>query len=335
MNARRILLTGATGGLGLACARELIARGHQVRAVGRNAEAGRKLEAFGAQFVAFDLEEKRDLSDVLEGCDSVIHAAALSASWGPKEAFQSANVDVTARLLDAASGGGVRRFVFVSSPSIFADFKDRSGIGEDDAPTDPPLNHYAMTKLAAERLVLAERSNTMACCAIRPRALVGEGDQVILPKLTEMAKRKRIPMPRDGRALIELTDLRDAAWAICEAEERAESLHGRAINISGGQPLPVRQVAQALAQALDQTPRFANPPMALLRALATSLETVASLTGQAQEPALTRYTLATLAYSQSFDLEPAKRLLGYTRQFDGLETLLEQARHVQTEEQPA
>ena len=75
--------------------------------------------------------------------------------------------------------------------------------------------------------------------------------------------------------------------------------------------------------------------MALLRALATSLETVASLTGQAQEPALTRYTLATLAYSQSFDLEPAKRLLGYTRQFDGLETLLEQARHVQTEEQPA
>ena len=335
MSVRCILLTGATGGLGIACARELIARGHTVRAVGRNAEAGRELEALGAQFLAFDLEKRRDLSGVLKGCDSVIHAAALSASWGPTEAFQSANVDVTARLLDAAPGSGARRFVFISSPSIFADFKDRSGIRENDAPAEPPLNHYAKTKLAAERLVLAGRSEAMACCAIRPRALVGERDQVILPKLAEMAKRRRIPMPRDGRALIELTDLRDAAWAICEAEERAERLHGRAINISGGQPLPVRQIAQSLARALGQTPQFANPPMAILRALAIALEAMAGLAGQVEEPALTRYTLATLAYSQSFDLAAAKRLLGYTPQFDGLATLLEQARQMQTQEQPA
>ena len=335
MSGRSVLLTGATGGLGLACARELIARGHQVRAVGRNTKAGRVLEALGAQFVAIDLEEKRDIFSVVEGCDSVIHAAALSASWGPKEAFQSANVNVTERLLEAASGSVVHRFVFISSPSIFAAFKDRNAILEGDAPTDPPLNHYAKTKMAAERLVLADRSDAMACCVIRPRALVGEGDQVILPKLTEMAKRKKIPMPRGGRALIELTDLRDAAWAICEADERAETLQGRAINISGGQPLPVREVARALAKALGQTPQFANPPMALLRMLATSLETLARLTGQSEEPALSRYTLATLAYSQSFDLEPAKRLLGYTPQFDGLATLLEQARRVVTEEESA
>ena len=324
------MLTGATGGLGLACARELIARGHRVRAAGRQLEAGRALEAMGAEFVAFDLERERDLTALLEGCDSVIHAAALSASWGAREAFESANVDVTRRLLDAASKAGASRFVFISSPSIFASFEDRVGIGEGDAPANPPLNHYAQTKLAAERLVLASRDDAMACCAIRPRALVGEGDRVILPKLAKMAQRDKIPMPRGGQALIELTDLRDAAYAICEAEERAEHLKGRAINISGGNPRPVKEVAQQLARALGTSPRFVTPPMPLLGGLAAMLEGFAKLTGREQEPLLTRYTLATLAYSQSFDLEPAKRLLDYTPRHDGLATLLEQAQRIAT-----
>lgn len=325
LKGRRILLTGATGGLGLACARELIARGHEVRAVGRQAGVGRALEALGAQFVAFDLEAERDLSGLFQGCDSVIHAAALSASWGPREAFESANVDVTRRLLNAAAKGGLGRFIFISSPSIFASFRDRVGISESDAPTIPPLNHYAQTKLAGEDIVLASRKDALACCAIRPRALVGEGDRVILPKLAQMAERAKIPMPRGGQALIELTDLRDAAWAICEAEERAETLKGRAFNISGGKPRTVRQVAQQLAQALGRPARFSMPPMALLRFLAASLEGLAKLTQREEEPLLTRYTLATLAYSQSFDLEPAKRLLDYTPRYDGLVTLLEQA----------
>ncbi|MBV7256124.1 SDR family NAD(P)-dependent oxidoreductase [Pacificimonas sp. WHA3] len=332
---RRILLTGATGGLGFACARELIARGHEVRAVGRQLEPGQALEALGAEFLAFDLEEEHDLTALLRGYDSVIHAAALSASWGGREAFESANVDVTRRLLNAAAKRSIKRFVFISSPSIFASFEDRVGIGESDLPVDPPLNYYAQSKRAAERLVLASRDDALACSVIRPRALVGEGDRVILPKLVELAAREKIPMPRDGKALIELTDLRDAAWAICEAEERADDLKGRAINISGGNPRAVKEVAQQLAQALGKSPRFVTPRMPLLRVLAASLEGLAKLTGREAEPLLTRYTLATLAYSQSFDLAPAKRLLDYAPRYDGLATLLEQAHQMAGMGEPA
>ncbi len=335
MSQRRILITGATGGLGKALVREAIGRDHAVRATGRSVAAGEELRTLGAEFVRFDLECADAMSALVEGCDSVIHAAALSASWGPRAAFESANVDATCRLIEASQEHCVTRFVFVSSPSIFASLKDRVGIGEHAAPNSTPLNFYAQTKLAAERDVLAASTKTLACCAIRPRALVGDSDRVILPKLVELARRKRMPLPRGGQALIELTDLRDAAHAICEAEERAKKIAGRAVNISGGQPHTVRDIALQLADALGTSPRLVTIPIGAAHMLANVLERIASLTGSSEEPVLTRYTLATLGYSQTFDLEPAQRLLEYQPRYDALATLLDQARALAAQENAA
>ena len=333
MSQRRILITGATGGLGMALMREALKRGHAVRATGRSQAAGEAITSLGVQFVREDLTHpKADFRGLLKDVDSVIHAAALSASWGPRRAFEIHNIRMTEQLLEAASRSGVERFVFVSSPSIFAAYRDRIAIGEYDGPALQPLNHYARTKLAAERSVLASREDAMACCAIRPRALVGPGDQVILPKLAELAGRERMPLPRGGRALIELTDLRDAAWAICAAEEQAVGLAGKAINISGGNPIAVREVAGKLADALGKTPQLVSLPVGLARAIAVLSENAALLMRSAREPMLTRYKLATLAYSQTFDLEPAQRLLGYRPQHDALATLLAEARQLATQE---
>ncbi|WP_447528041.1 NAD-dependent epimerase/dehydratase family protein [Vreelandella sp. TE19] len=333
--SRRLLITGATGGLGMALVREALSRGHVVRATGRSQEAGKVITGLGADFVAADLSRAQaSLSPLLDEVDSVIHAAALSASWGPREAFERHNVTMTERLLDAAAQSGATRFVLVSSPSIFAAYRDRLRIDERSQPAEPPLNHYARTKLAAEQHVLSPRRDSLHCCAIRPRALVGPGDRIILPKLAELAGRPRIPLPRDGRALIELTDLRDAAWAICEAETRAPALIGRAINISGGQPVTVREVASRLSAALGQTPTMINVPVRVARAMAWLQEQWGALVETEKEPLLTRYKLATLAYSQTFDLEPARRLLGYQPRFDAMDTLLTQARQLAGQETP-
>lgn len=330
MSNRRILITGATGGLGQALVREALARGHEVRATGRDRAAEASLQALGAKFVRCDLAAPdADFFDLAYGCHSVIHAAALSASWGKRKDFDWINVEATRRLLDAASAAGCQRFVFVSSPSIFASFRDRLAIGEHAPPADPPLNHYARTKLAAERLVLAPRRDGMAACAIRPRALVGGGDRVILPRLAAMARRRRLPLPGGGRALMELTDLRDAAWAICEAEERAADIAGRGINISGGRPVAVRNLAEQLAEALRCSPRMVDLPLPLARLLASTMEGGAKLAGARSEPPLTRYTLATLAYSQTFDPQPARRLLDFAPRHDAVETLLTEARKLE------
>lgn len=326
MSDRHILVTGATGGLGMAVVRELHARGLRVRATGRSPSAGEVLSGLGAEFVAADLTTT-DTGKLADGVDSVIHAAALSASWGPRADFEAANVTATERLLTASRAAGVRRFVFISSPSIFAVYRDRPGIGEGDAPS-APLSDYARTKLQAERLVLAAAPGTFARCVIRPRALVGPGDRVILPRLAALARRSRMPLPRGGRALIELTDLRDAARAIADAEDRIEAIDGAAINVSGGRPIAVRDLAEALAAAMGRTPELVAVPIAVARPLAATLEALAKFARSASEPVLTRYTLATLAYTQTFDPEPARRLLGYVPQHDATATLLSEARRL-------
>jgi 2-alkyl-3-oxoalkanoate reductase len=326
--AGKLLITGATGGLGLALVEAACEQGYDVVATGRSTTNQARLESYGARFFAADLTDPKSAAHLCEACDSVIHASALSSSWGTLAEFQAANVDATRHLLDTAKSNGVKRFVYVSSPSIFAAFKDRLNIGPDDAPTDPPLNHYAQTKLAGERLVLAAATSGFATVAIRPRAIVGPDDRVLLPKLAQLARRKIVPLPSGGRALIELTDVRDVVSACLQALVRCEAVSGRGFNISGGQPILVADLARRLAASLGLAPKMVALPLDIARMIAAGAEGLAQLTGTDQEPTLTRYILATLGYSQTFDLTPAHQHLDWSPRYDGVSTLLEQAKRM-------
>jgi 2-alkyl-3-oxoalkanoate reductase len=318
-----LLITGATGGLGLALVEAACASGYHVVATGRSRDAQARLESYGARFVAADLTDPRCAPLLVRGCHGVIHSAALSASWGQTSAFQAANVDATRYLLEASQSHGVARFVYISSPSIFAAMRDRLLIGPDDRPTDPSLNHYAQSKLAGERLVLAAAQPGFAALAIRPRAIVGPDDKVLLPKLVQLAHRKIMPLPGGGKALIELTDVRDVVSATLQALARADAVRGRAFNISGGKPVGVADMAKRLAATLGLTPKLVALPMPLARFIAALGEALVSETSS--EPLLTRYTLATLGYSQTFDLASGKQALDWAPRHDAIATLLEQA----------
>jgi nucleoside-diphosphate-sugar epimerase len=124
--------------------------------------------------------------------------------------------------------------------------------------------------------------------------------------------------------LIELTDVRDAAEAILCAEAEIASVHGRAVNVSGGHPLSVREVALALAASLGYAPELTRVPLSLAWVAAVAAELTAS-GGRRPEPILTRYTLATLACSQTFDMEETARLIGFHPRHDGLAALLSAA----------
>lgn len=324
---RRALVTGATGGLGLALTEALLAAGYAVRATGRDPAAAARLRAMGVEVVEADLVAAPERAIVLcQGVDVVFHAAALSSPWGPAEAFQRANVDMTRDLLDAARRAGCEGLVFVSSPSVYAETRDRIGLTEADPPARRPLNAYARTKLEAERLVRSTDRPGFFTVALRPRALVGPDDKVLLPRLMALVERGRAPLPRGGQALVELTDVRDAAQALVLADAARAEVGGAVFNISGGAAARVGDLARDLAQAAGRPLTVVPAPWPLLYAGAALLEAGAALLPGRPEPLVTPYGIATLAFSQTFDLTAARRDLGYAPRHDARAAALDLAR---------
>jgi nucleoside-diphosphate-sugar epimerase len=293
--------------------------GDAVRATGRKPDALARLQTMGAEIVAGDLEGL-DLQRLCSGRDAVFHAAALSSPWGRSSVFERINIHVTINLLAAAQAARCGSFVFVSSPSIYAALRDQIGLTEKDPPARHPLNAYARTKLIAERAVLAADAPNFRTVAIRPRALIGPDDAVLLPRVLRLVDRGRFPLLRGGRALIELTDVRDAARALILADQRRETVGGRAINISGGKPTSVAALVAALAEATGRTVKTTSIPVGLALAIAGLAEAVCAVLPGRSEPPATRYSIAALAYSQTFDLSFAVEALGFVPAYDALMT---------------
>lgn len=314
----RVLVTGATGGLGKAVVKALAAGGHTVRATGR-----KHMTFDGAQFIQADLLAPP--ADLLTGMDAVIHCAALSSPWGKYDDFHAANVLATRRLLIMAREAGVRRFVFISSPSVYARTADQLNLTEADAMAPKPLNAYAATKAMAEREVIAVSDDTMACVALRPRAIVAPDDTVLLPRILRLVWKGRFPLLREGRALIELTDARDVARAVLLALEDRRETAGQVFNISGGRAMTMRAMIEALGERLNRSVRFIPLPWPLANGMAHAGEWLCARLPGRPEPPVTPYGLAVLAFSQTFDLKKARDVLGYHPQYDAFATALDVA----------
>ena len=327
---KKVLITGATGGLGLALVRIFAQKGFKVRATGRRESARNEITSSGAEFFKADITKLSDLETLCDNQDIIIHAAALSDSWGHPQDFYDANVTATQNLLEISEKKGVKGFIYISTPSIYAAMVDQHNITEEDEPLCPPLNDYAKTKLAAEKHVLAANKDSFKTVALRPRAIVGPDDRILLPKIMEMINRGFLPSFRNGKAVIELTDVRDVANAVLLASQKindaSDKISGEAFNISGGKAIPIKQLAFQLAQSTGQKINFIPLPMAFAKYLAKRLERKGVRGGYKVEPKLTRYSLATLAYAQTFDMSKAKKYLGYEPSYDAVQTILDVAK---------
>lgn len=318
------MVTGATGGLGLSLCATLRDAGYFVRATGRSMTHEDRLMQISNEFVRGDLLDM-DLNALCQGIDIVFHAAALSSPWGPEADFYAANVVATERLLAASRAAGAHGFVFVSSPSIYASLRDQPFLTEDSPLPERALNAYARTKRFAEELVLAANTPTFRTTSLRPRALVGPDDRVLLPRILALASRGWFPALRGGQALIELTDVRDATTALLRAGENLATAGGKAINISGGRPVSVAVLVGKLAEALQRPIAMRNIPVQIALLLARASEMVCNLRPGRPEPRLTTYGVATLAFTQTFDLTRARDLLGYQPAYDPVSTAQELA----------
>jgi nucleoside-diphosphate-sugar epimerase len=308
------LVTGATGGLGRNATDFLLAQGASVCATGRNCAVGEALAGQGARFVQADLVSASDaeIDHLFDDIDTVWHCAALSSPWGRLQDFVAANVTATERLAHTAARRGVRRFVHISTPSLYFDYRHRLGIAETFRPVRY-VNHYASTKAQAEdtiRKVAASHPGT-TFVLLRPRGIFGPHDRVLLPRLLRLLRERggRIPLPRGGAACVDLTYVRNVVHAMHLATVCEGLRSGDVFNITNGEPTALSDVLDALFSRMQVPCRIVAVPYPLLAGAARLAE--AWTAEDAREPLFTRYGIGALYYDMTLDITKAEQILGY------------------------
>lgn len=305
----KVLLTGATGFLGSRILEKLSVRPdiNLIRAAARTERSWRKVDQSNVTYLFGDLTDPVYVDGLVDGCDAVIHTAALSSPWGFYEDFYKANVKVQHLLLDAAKKHGVKRFVYVSTPSMYFELKDKWMIKETDPLPTRFINAYATTKREAE--VALEQSG-IPYVSIRPRALLGRGDTIIMPRIIRACDEGKLRVIGSGKNKVDLTPVSNVADAAILGLFAAENGLNQVYNISNGAPVELwDKINEVLGKLGKKLPSKSLPSWLVLN-LARIMEMKSRLTDN-KEPALTVYGVGTLTHSFTMDITKAKSLLGY------------------------
>jgi nucleoside-diphosphate-sugar epimerase len=304
----RVLVTGGTGFLGGYVVHALLARGDEVRVLGRNPDACAALEALGVDVRRGDLREREVVMDACAGMDSVCHAGALSAPWGDPAEFLGINVRGTENVLCGCLAHGVGRLVHISSPSVTFNGQDQVNVAEASPQLDSSLSIYATTKKLAEGLVSRALGEGLQAVILRPKAIFGPGDTSLVPRLLAAARRGRLPQIGDGSNRVDLTYVENAAHAVLLAlDPRTPS--GGTYTITNGEPVLLWEVVWRILAHVGLPTQLRQVSLRQALFLAQLMETASVFTRR--EPLLTRYTVSILARTQTYDLSAARRDLGY------------------------
>jgi nucleoside-diphosphate-sugar epimerase len=312
-----VLVTGASGFLGRAVVRELLAGGYAVRTLQRTPS-----RTPGATDVLGSVTDPEVVACAVAGADAVVHLAAKVSLAGDPADFERVNVGGTRTLLDAAQAAGVQRVVHVSSPSV-AHHGD-SIVGDDAGPADPALarGDYARTKAAAELLTLARdgaalgdastpesvrAGSVMRVVAVRPHLVWGPGDTQLVARVVERARAGRLPLLGHGAALIDSTYVDNAASAIVAALRAVDDVHGQAYVITNGEPRPVAELLAGICRAAGVEPPRWSVPASVARAAGSAVEAGWKIRPGADEPPMTRFLAEQLSTAHWFDQRRTRR----------------------------
>lgn len=262
----KVLVTGATSGLGRNAVEFLCQKGISVRATGRNEAMGKLLEKMGAEFVPADLTElvSSQAKVMLAGIDTLWHCSSFTSPWGTQQAFDLANVRATRRLGEWAVAWGVRNFIHISSPSLYFDYHHHRDIKEDFRP-HRFANEFARSKAASEEVInmLSQANPQTRFTILRPQSLFGPHDKVFIPRLAHMMHHYgSILLPHGGSALVDMTYYENAVHAMWLASQEAcdKLPSGRVYNITNGEHRTLRSIVQKLIDELNIDCRIRSVP---------------------------------------------------------------------------
>ncbi len=310
MQQRILLVTGGGGFLGGAIVRSLVSGGESVRTYSRSVYP--HLTQLGVEQIQGDLTDQQRLSDACRGVEAVFHVAARPGVWGSYDSFYKPNVIGTRNVITACKQHRVQRLIYTSSPSVVFDGNDMQGVDETVPYPSTYHAHYPRTKAMAEQSVLAAARNGLPAIALRPHLIWGPGDNHLVPRI--LARAHRLRRVGAGYNRVDTIYIDNAAHAHLLAEaalKKNPELSGCVYFISQDEPIALWEMIDRILAAGGKPPlRKAISPRAayVIGAVCEGLFSLLRLKG---EPPMTRFVARELATSHWFNIDAAKKDLGY------------------------
>ncbi len=306
------LITGATGFVGRALAAALRAEGHAVRALvrsGARADARARLEALGAALVEGDVRDEASVRAAAAGVEVVFHCARLDDPKAPRVDLEAVNLVGVENTLAACRAAGVRRVVHLSTADVTLSGGQRPYVDEDLAQPADFLDARIETRALAEDLCVAASDAALETVALRPGWLWGVDDTGLAARLVRAARDGSFRWIDGGAALCATTNARNLTAAMLLAARVPEAA-GQTYYVTDDERITVREFFTRLAGALGVTLPRASTPYALAYALAWVDER------RSPAPARLRSEVASLGRSTHFNVQRARKQLGYAPAVD-------------------
>ena len=307
----RVLVTGASGFIGSAVTRQLLAREQEVIALVEPGADTTNLEGLDVKQVVGDLRSREDVQSAVNGSRAVFHVAALYRFWArDPEAFYSINVEGTRNMLGAAGQAGVERLVYTSTVGTLG-LEHASGTAPADERSFPDVRHlygsYKRSKYVAEHEVLRAIAEGLPASLVLPTFPVGPGDRAPTPtgKLVLDFLNGRMPAYVD--TVLNVAHVDDLAAGQVLVLEKGRT--GRSY-ILGGENLTLQQLLGDLAAITGLRAPYGRVPKSLALAVAAVSELVE---GQIlhRHPSVPLEAARMSTSQMSFDIGRARQELGY------------------------
>jgi nucleoside-diphosphate-sugar epimerase len=277
----KVFVTGGTGFIGGEVVRQLRARGDDVACLVRSPNKATKLTELGCELVSGDLGDAEVLRQGMDGCDALIHAAAMYEVGIPAKqhpAMYDANVRGTERILQAALEAKVGKVVYVSTVGIFGNTHHEVVDESYEHPGKEFTSYYEETKLEAHRIakrMIAEEK--LPGVIVQPGGVYGPDDTSQLGDLLDQFLSGKLPLLPFPELGICLTHVEDIAGGILLALDKATV--GETYVISGPATTMRDAVEVIAAVSGRKAPKYALPTV-LMKAMTPIGPLVGKMMGQ-------------------------------------------------------
>lgn len=277
----KVFVTGGTGFIGGEVVRQLRQRGDEVVALVRSPGKATKLMELGCELADGDLSDESALRGAMEGCDAVIHAAAMYEVGIPakqRPAMWDANVAGTERVMKAALAARISRIVYVSTVGIFGNTHGQVVDESYENPETDFTSYYEETKLEAHKVVdrmIAEQD--LPAVIVQPGGVYGPDDTSQVADLLEQffaGKLPLLPFPELG---ICMTHVEDIAGGILLGLDKGKL--GETYVISGPKTT-MRGAIETVAKVSGRKAPKRNLPTGLMKVMIPFGPVVGKVMGQ-------------------------------------------------------